>query len=328
LTEKLEPLLDEALAFIQIEKFETGLAALDMLTEVAGDADGNVIDYRDLIEEGLMQGDAEVIQKQYAVASMMALRGDARTEKLLQVACLSGYGFSINEVVGLLGGREIDLDSFLREWSQAIMRKIECLGILRSGMYDVTFIGKMLVESVTLQGDAKMAEYAHEYGKTHPILYCALVESMISNGNYDDAIKTVETALSVVDSKQSRISLADLKYDAGKATGDVAALRSAAMQGFKASLSLQHFLRLWKYGDKTTKTEATEVFREKMGECRDVVHILFIIGAYKELWDMVRVDKESLGWSNSDRRYIDHYKAKYPRHRSFLESVRTMEKTF
>jgi hypothetical protein len=433
LAENLGSLFDEALYFIQDGQFETGLAALDMLTEVSGDAEGDIIGYQELIEAGLMQGNAEAIQEQYALATMIVLRGNDRAEKLLQVACLSGYRFSIDRIIKLLRGREIDTDAFFGEWPQIIMREIEQLEALRPGLYDVSQLGKMLVEATGLQGDAKMAEYAHEYGKTHPVLYCALVESTLSRGDYDDAIKTADTALSVVGSKGDRIRLADLKHEAGKATGEITALRSAAMQGFKASLSLKHFLRLWKYGDEAIKAEAIKTFREKMGDCHDVVHIFFVIGAYGELWDMVKVDKESLGWSSSDkgkafplfialltndrplrectrlgiemkmygdeeisgfielinnraealpsddreryyiwcvneienrvegivrnqhrgsyhkaallvmsmaetisateshaaaRQYIDRYKAKYPRHRSFLTEVRTLEKTF
>jgi hypothetical protein len=146
-----------------------------------------------------------------------------------------------------------------------------------------------------------MAEYAHEYGRTHPILYCALVESLIASGNCSDAIKTADIALSVVESKQYRARLADLKHGAGKTAGDSVAMASAALQGFAASLSLKHFLRLWEYGDDAIRAKASEVFRASMDECRDVVPILFIMGAYKELWDMVRVDKRPLGWSTSKK---------------------------
>jgi hypothetical protein len=124
---------------------------------------------------------------------------------------------------------------------------------------------------------------------------------MISDENYSDAIKTADSALSVVDSKQYRAKLADLKHDAGKATGDITVMGIAALQGFTASLSLKHFLRLWEYGDDAMRAKATEVFRAGMDECRDVVPILFIIGAYKELWDMVSVDKKPLGWSTSKK---------------------------
>jgi hypothetical protein len=37
LAQELEPLLDEAFAFIKDEQLETGLAALDMLAEVEGE---------------------------------------------------------------------------------------------------------------------------------------------------------------------------------------------------------------------------------------------------------------------------------------------------
>jgi hypothetical protein len=301
LAQEFEPLLDEALAFIKEGQFETGLTALDMLAEVEGYVEGDIIDYQTLIEQGLIQNDAELIHKHYAVAALMVLRELARTDKLLQIAQISGYELPIGEIIELLGDREIDLDAFFEEWPQAIMREIERLETSHSGLYYVRSLGDMLVAAVRLQGEAKMAEYAHEYGRTHPILYCALVESMIANGNCGDVIKTADVALSVVESKQYRVRLADLKHDAGKTTGDTVVMGCAALQGFAASLSLKHFLRLWEYGDDAIRAKATEVFRASMDECRDAVPILFIMGAYKELWDMVKVDKRPLGWSTSKK---------------------------
>jgi hypothetical protein len=299
LVKELEPLLDEALAFIKDEQFETGLVALDMLVEVEGYAEGDPIDYQTLIEQGLMQGDAEIIQKHHATAALIVLRESARTDKLLQIAHLSGYRLSIGETIESLDGREIDLDAFLGEWPQTIMREIEQLEASRPGLYYIKPLGDMLVAAVRLQGDAKLADYAREYGRTHPILYCALVESMIANGSCSEAIKTADAALAAVESKQYRARLADLKHDVGKTAGDITAMGTAALQGFAASLSLKHFLRLWEYGDATIRARAIKVFRENMDECHDIVPILFVMGAYRELWNMVRVDKAPLGWSLS-----------------------------
>jgi hypothetical protein len=299
LVKQLESLLDEALAFIKDGQFEMGLTALDMLVEVEGYAEGDAVDYQTLIEQGLMQGDAEIIQKHHAIAALIVLRGPARTDKLLQIAHLSGYRLPIGEIIDMVGSREIDLDAFLGEWPQAIMREIEQLEASRPGLYYAKPLGDMLVSAVRLQGEAKLVEYAHEYGRTHPILYCALVESMLANENCGDAIKTADAALAVVDSKQYRVRLADLKHDAGKTAGDITAMGTAALQGFAASLSLKHFLRLWEYGDATIKARAIKVFRENMDGCHDIVPILFVMGAYRELWNMVRVDEAPLGWSLS-----------------------------
>jgi hypothetical protein len=89
---------------------------------------------------------------------------------------------------------------------------------------------------------------------------------MISEQHYREAIEASDAALSIVNADRDRLRLVDLMYDAGSALGEIAA-----------------------------------TFLERMNESSDIVPIMFIMGMYSDLWEMVRVDDELLGWTSSKK---------------------------
>lgn len=306
LCEKIVVIIEACKNYLFDKKYEEVFKVYDLLfgfeIEVYG-YDHDDVDLTDLFRQYFIKSDLKKVLMYYAYSALMVLRGEERCEKIYDIEDLAGYNIDIADVEKIGEDDIPDRIEFADEW-------INLLKDIYEG------VEHLLIEAIKFRGGTQcLKDFVSKFGEDCPDTYIDLITTLKNENNLNEAIKFAMEGLDkekIIDKK--RVEIADLAYDIGNKIADDIAVKRSIIEGFKSSLDLSHFIRLFQLNDEKIMKDMVKYMddRKDQASLKYYLYMHFLNGNYELVLNECKEYKDK----------IITYRDKYPRHVSFHKSLR------
>jgi hypothetical protein len=243
----------------------------------------------DLIDEkDLLYQDALL---HYAHCAVVALRGEDRVKKLLEVEQMARYGLTLDDIRRV--GKDIPAkEVFLDEW-------IACLTQAGNPSYE-----PLIIDALKCKGDLPaLEEYVLEFGVSCQSAYLDLIKEYRKAGNTDKAVEIIEHGLSHISGvNDNRVKMADMLAEVGTQRKDPELCKKGVTEGFFSSIDLSHFAALRELQDQLLTAKAIVWADSNKAIAKGLDYMHFLNGEFGFVWQEISWDKTYLGWSHGNRK--------------------------
>jgi tetratricopeptide (TPR) repeat protein len=288
LGEEIEALLKAAICSVNEGRYAEAFQAFDELHSLTIPSEEyDDIDISSLFSYEIISLDEYEVQRHYAYAALMVLRNDARVEKLHEIFI---NDTDIRDILQVGSAAIPDQSEFSRQWIELLMGK------------EPRFYEKALIHAVKFSGGINaLRDFVEEHGETYQAAYLELMKDYVEEKQFEQAIGIANSGLAKLKPINSnRTKIADFLLEIGQTLEDASLIETAAWEGFCSSVDLSHFIVLSRLTAGSSRNRAIQHL-ENYKSARDYLTIRFLNGDYGLVWDTLKKDKSTLGWSSSEK---------------------------
>ncbi len=285
---------------IDQEEYEKGAKLAKALSEltvhVSGDCDDDEMRLRDLKAYDLLDIDLEKTVKESIYLVFMGTQEADRTESMLTIMDrFDEYSVSLEDILQT-GSDEIELDSLLPSWIEALARRTE------------RKTDKLLVEAQNMLQDQEAAmEIASRYAESHPVLYRNIMITGTENTDPEKMMNIGLRAMKEVPVKhptRSTISLLTAEYALTAKNSKIAEF--CWMEAFRTSPTVENYLRIrlqsqhWENYANDVRDIYTAWYESRSTwEQKPLAALMFFDEQFETMIRRFMKAKEGIGWSST-----------------------------
>ena len=282
------------------EEYEKGAKLAKVLSELAvhvsGDCDDDKMRLRVLSAYNLLDIDLKQTIKEAAYLTFMGTREAERAEAMLTIMDQFGdYSVSLEDILQT-GSDEIELDTLLPSWIEALAERPE------------RATDQLLVEAQDMLQDKKaVLENASRYAETHPVLYQRILHTGIDDAAPQEMMNIGLRAMKKVPVRhptRSGISLLTANY--ALAANNCQTAEDCWMEAFRTSPTVENYLRLrlqvqrWeKYADDARDIYTAYYQSRSAWERKPLAALMFFDERFEEMIQRFMKAGKGIGWSST-----------------------------
>ena len=270
------------------------LAELDI--HVSGDYDDDKMGIQELADYDLLEVELGETIKEAVYLTYMGTREAGRAEAMLTVMDKFGDNSVSLEDILQTGLDEIELDSLLPSWIEALAKRPERTS------------AKLLAEAQDLLQDKKaVLEYASRYAESHPILYYNILRAGICDAVPGEMLQIGLRGMKEVQVNhpiRSKISLLTAEY--ALAVKDRQMAEKCWLEAFRTLPTVENYLRIriqsqhWDKYAQNVRIIYTEYYKSRSTwEKKPLAALMFFDERFEEMINLFMKAGTGIGWSST-----------------------------
>ena len=265
----------------------------ELVVQVSGDYDDGEMEIRELVAYDLLDIDQKRMVKEAVYITCMGTREQERAEAMLTIMDSFGdHSVSLEQILQT-GSEEIDLNSLLPSWIEALAKR------------PAPTTDQLLIEAQNMLQDEKVAlDIASRYAESHPILYQNILLTGVGKNAPEDMMQIGLQGMQKIPLNhpvRSGISLLTAKYALRAQNSRIA--ENCWMEAFRTSPTVVNYLRLrllsqhWNSYSETVQNIYTSYFEARnTWDRKPMAALMFFDERFEEMIHRFMKPGNGIGW--------------------------------